>query len=325
LRVYYTYPDSVYTGQKFNVGITLEYIKDNNAKVNWIDFSNVSVGLRKYYTNYQDDISVRLRDNDSILVKPGEYYHKYFTLTAPNIKGKYVVFPAWNAFYGPGTTASNGFTWDLGSYYNQTEREAGIVYPDDYPPITVIDRSEQKKEASLKVQIDPPYGTINNRTNIKIIDTKTNKLIEHSSCSGMGGKKICELPINSSYSVEVDKTIDLVPNSIRAVFVTWTDGLSSNKRNITLFHDEDLYAIYKTQYYLTVGSTLPGKNTNGTDWYYAGTEAPFSVNCLLSCQLFGIRSEIMTLGGNTYGRYCKKRLCLAATCSIVNDDLDYHS
>jgi hypothetical protein len=222
LCLYYTYPDSVYTGQKFNVGITLEYIKDSNAKVNWIDFFNVSVGLREYFSNYENDISSRLRDNGSTLVKPGEYYHKYFTLTAPNIQGKYVLFPAWNAFYGPGTTAANGFRWDLGIYYNHTERNAGIIYPSEYPPITVIDKAELKKEASLKVQIDSPYGNINNKTNIIITNAKTKVPIEYPTCSGIEGKKVCELPINSTYTVEVNNTIDLVPNSIGAIFATWT-------------------------------------------------------------------------------------------------------
>jgi hypothetical protein len=63
------------------------------------------------------------------------------------------------------------------------------------------------------------------------------------------------------------------------------DGLGTNKRNITLFHDEDLYAIYKTQYHLTVGSTVKGHNTNGTDWYNAGSEAPFSVNPSIGSRL----------------------------------------
>lgn len=278
LRLYYTYPDSVYTGQKFNVGITLEYIRDNTAKLNWIDFSNVSVGLRKYFSNYETDISSRLRDSGSTLIKPGEYYNKSFTLTAPNIRGKYVVVPAWNAFYGPGTTADNSFRWDLGSYYNHTERNVGVIYPNSYPPITVLDKDQPKKEAILKVEIDSPYGTINNKTNVKITNIKTNIPIPYSNCTGMENKKVCELPINSTYAVEVNKTINLVPNSIRAFFVTWTDGLSTNIRNITLFHDEDLYAIYKTQYHLTVGSSIKNNDTSGTGWYYAGSEAPFSAN-----------------------------------------------
>jgi hypothetical protein len=86
------------------------------------------------------------------------------------------------------------------------------------------------------------------------------------------------LPINSTYTVQVNKTIDLVPNSIRASFVTWTDGLSTNIRNITLSHDEDLYALYKTQYHLTVTSSIKGNDIDGTGWYYAGSEAPFSAN-----------------------------------------------
>ena len=46
LNIYYTYPDKVFAGQNFTVGITLQYVKDQRALLDWIVFSRVSVGLK---------------------------------------------------------------------------------------------------------------------------------------------------------------------------------------------------------------------------------------------------------------------------------------
>ena len=40
----------------------------------------------------------------------------------------------------------------------------------------------------------------------------------------------------------------------------------------------DLFALYKTQYYLSVKSALTAMNTTGSGWYDAGSGAPFAVN-----------------------------------------------
>lgn len=65
LNIYYTYPNMVFAGQNFSVGITLEYVKDQRALLDWIAFSRVSVGLKDIIhlaepnlEVYPDDLSV---------------------------------------------------------------------------------------------------------------------------------------------------------------------------------------------------------------------------------------------------------------------------
>ena len=48
LHIYYTYPDEVLVGQDFIVGVTLEYIRDDRALLDWMVFSRVSMGLKNY-------------------------------------------------------------------------------------------------------------------------------------------------------------------------------------------------------------------------------------------------------------------------------------
>jgi hypothetical protein len=43
IHIYYTYPTLVHQNEKFDVGITLEYIKNNKVVTNWLMFNNVSV------------------------------------------------------------------------------------------------------------------------------------------------------------------------------------------------------------------------------------------------------------------------------------------
>ena len=271
LRLYFTYPDRVYAGQKFGFGMTIEYIKDKNAKLNWILFSNVSVGIRDYASAHSSDIKRYTDYNDSTLIKPGEFYSKSFTFTAPKSPGKYLLFPAWNAFYGPGTTAAINFQWDMDAYYDRPDRDEGNISPDTYHSISVVDRNSltNKKESSaLSVKVDPPFG------NIKPFDVR----ISNKTYTATNGGISIELPVNSNYSVRIPRIIDIVPGNIRAVFVNWSDGQGSIVRNSTLYHDEELYAIYETQYHLKVRSMIGGDNTKGTGWYYSDSEAPFSVN-----------------------------------------------
>jgi hypothetical protein len=64
-------------------------------------------------------------------------------------------------------------------------------------------------------------------------------------------------------------------NGTRAVFDHWSDGTSASSRRIYLTESLRLSAIYLTEYYLSVESSL-GK-TVGSGWYPVGTNATFAV------------------------------------------------
>lgn len=295
LHLYYTYPNRVYTGQQFHVGVYIAYIKDTQALVDWMVFTGVSVGLKNYsaleHAKWTDtdssgdadltdvNFTSRVNDSSSVLIRPGEAYSHSFNLTAP-APGMYVLFPTWNAFYGPGTITDNNFAWDLNSYYNQTHRVAGKILPEDYPPIYVLNKNPSKKEWSLNIGICPPYTSW--PVDLTIASTTKAKQFQITS-----GNLSLPYPTGSNETITLPKTFDIIPNNIRAVFVNWSDGQTSkgqnpNIRTIVLDHDQELYAIYKTQYHLSVKSIFIKDNTpnNGTGWYDSGDEARYSINPL---------------------------------------------
>lgn len=307
VQLYYTYPDSVYTGQKFNVGITIKYVKDNRALVDWIVLSKVSVGIKDYNTladffsqkvsnddfeNYPSDLQTE-NDSSSHLVYPGQQYSFNFNFTAPAIPGKYVIFPTWNAFYGPGTIAANNFVFDTKQYYNQTDRDVGTLYPEDVPPILVKSLNQKQYSSTignLDVYFESPYSdllTINSTLKDLETNLKYTKLT-----SAEDGYTYFDVPLNKTYLLTVPKILNIVPNKIQALFVNWSDGqakkesiLQTDKPNtisrvIHLDHDMEFVPIYKTQYFLKVSSdnNINLKNNNGTGWYDSGTEAQFSAN-----------------------------------------------
>jgi hypothetical protein len=299
LNIYYTYPDRVFTDQNFSVGVTLEYVKDQRALLDWMVFSRISVGLKDVaelgkpnLQVYPDDLSV-VRDNTSRLVTPGEQYSYSLTLTAPQSPGGYVIFPRWNVFYGPGTTVNNNFYWRMESYYNQTDRQFGVIEPEDeLPTIKVLERSDQNivENAILNVFVNSPYSAIK-PIEVQVWNTEdpNHKYRDFTNRSGL---VFFDLPINSTYAVTVPGIIDIIPGKIRAVFVNWTDGqafgsqkyeeASNITRLVDLQHDLEVVPIYKTQYYLSVKSNSLDitNNENGTGWYNSGDEAQYSINTL---------------------------------------------
>jgi hypothetical protein len=297
LYVYYTYPDMVFTGQNFTVGINLEYVKDKRAILDWIVFSRVSVGLKDILELGDPDTfppdTGNVTDNSSRIVRPGEQYSYALTLTAPLTPGEYVIFPRWNAFYGPGTTANNNFDWRMESYYNQTQRQFGVIDPvDDLPPIEVIEQNGQNiiEYANLTVFINSPYSSIK-PIEVSVASTEDPNLAYHQ-LTQTDGSVLFHMPFNSTYAITVPGIIEIVPGKIRAVFVNWTDGQSfgslnyDSTRHITrvadMHHDLELVPIYKTQYYLAVRSNdIKSTNSdNGTGWYDSGDSAQFSIQTL---------------------------------------------
>ncbi len=90
---------------------------------------------------------------------------------------------------------------------------------------------------------------------------------------------------NTSHFIKVPNKIDLVKDTnqsnyvVRALFVKWSDGVDSNSRTVIMDRNIELFARYKIQYYLSVGSTLGNLTLyDGSKWYDGGDEARFSVN-----------------------------------------------
>ena len=295
IHIYYTYPTLVYQNEIFDVGISLEYIKNDKVVTNWLMFNNVSVTLRNY-SSPENIISHTANKYKPELVKPGESYSHIFSFVAPDIKGKYLIFPQWLSWFGPGTTVLDNFDWKMEYYYNQTQREFGIVYPKYLPPITVVKPKINKTNFTkmndfriLGLELAKPYNQIANFS-VPIENT------EYKTIVNLGDSpKNISLPYGSSYNVTFPKFIDIIPGQIRAHFFKWSDGQSFNQNNnqeneielkgnitreIAMDSNKELFGLYKTQYKLDVISPNNLGNPEGTDWYDSEAQALFSVNTL---------------------------------------------
>jgi len=78
-----------------------------------------------------------------------------------------------------------------------------------------------------------------------------------------------------TYAISVPEVIPL-RNVTRAVFVSWNDNVHEANRTVTIRENMKLRANYRIQYSLIVSS--PYASTNGSGWYFEGTNASFSVN-----------------------------------------------
>jgi hypothetical protein len=285
-HIIYTYPDRVQAGKPFNVGVTLEYINDKSARSSWVLFSNVSIILRTVEHPNGPDLPnvLNVSDHDtSGLLRPGEAYSHSFPLVAPNPREKYLVFLRFTAFFSPeGVGSEPWFFFSASTHYNIGKGKPGYISPNDLPPLTVVAKENQASriEGRLILEIEKPYGIIT--------PTPINMTIDNASWTFdtkhyhlVNGSRTVEIPLASGYhTVSVSHIVNIVPDKIRAVFWRWSDGQGSYNRTVAVASNTtmDLFALYKTQYYLSVRSSLAGTNTTGSGWYDAGSEAPFAVN-----------------------------------------------
>ena len=91
------------------------------------------------------------------------------------------------------------------------------------------------------------------------------------------GRVELSYPFNSIHSINIPDNIQIDKRN-REKFVEWIDGNTSNQRQIVLTNNLEINPVYKTQYYLTVNSSVGGiGNPQGSGWYDKGTNANFSV------------------------------------------------
>jgi hypothetical protein len=262
LGITYSYSDSVYLGETIEVAVTLEYIKNDNARSNYVIFTNVVVDVMD---NLRSTYVVGASANQSSgIIKPGEHVSYLLKIPssglAPN--NEYAVDLSFLALFSRSTSLDEHY-WDSGVYLL-----SGYITPNQLPNIVILDRPTDEtidNTRELTIGIKKPYTFINpvNFT----VDGSSYRLSEAN-----------RLTLPASYDTEhvvtVPDKIELV-GGIQAVFVNWADGSSNTKRNVNLDTNKELFAIYKTQYHLDISSEFG--TPNGGGWYDSGSNAAFSV------------------------------------------------
>ncbi len=249
LRVVYSHSDTIRTGRPLEVSVTIEYLRNQNAYMDWIEVFDVSVRIRA--SSIGANLASSSTDTTRLRLAAGQQYSHRFSVVSPNDPGQYVVVITWNTF-SPASTGPDGLTVGAG----QIDWDTGKDDPQRIPKLTV----QRKTEGTLVVQLQ----------NVKEATVK----IDAQSLKAENGVVRANFPIDSSHTIEVPKQIEIGAGT-RAIFDKWSDGDTSNTKRVTLTDDMELVAVYKLQYLLTINSDQG--NAQGGGWYDADKQANYSV------------------------------------------------
>jgi hypothetical protein len=117
LNVKYSFPDKVKPGERFDVQVSLTYLKNENATIPWVEFFDVNVHVRKPET--KENVTSAEPYTSGSRLKPGESYSGVLSLQAPSEPGEYVIALTWMTFtpeteaYGR-TMDAGELSWDTG-------------------------------------------------------------------------------------------------------------------------------------------------------------------------------------------------------------------
>jgi len=260
IRAECTFPDKVKTGEKFQVQVSLRYVKNENSTLVWIEFFDVNVQTRKTQTGR--NVTISRIDTSRQRIASGGQYSGTFSIDSPTEASDYFVALAWKT-YDPGTKAYN-----LTKPPEELQWDTGLGSDILNTRLTV-----QKSQAMLTIRLE----------NVRSADIKfqgENRKIE-------GGELRLRLATDTTYTVEVPKQIE-IDSGTRAIFVKWSTGEVANVRKIALTDDLIVIASYKIQCLLTVSSERG--NPQGGGWYDLGAIATFSVaSSVTEGGLFGVK------------------------------------
>lgn len=300
-----TYPDIVEAGKYLDVAVTFEYLNNEKALSDSVIFSDVQVHLSNHSDRDSDedikDLAILNSEKLTFpLLRPGEQYSHVFSIYIPDVSepvGTDAAAPRYSsgANQSQPILLSNNeyaldwsfsplfslgpelrvYNWDSSYYYYE-----GRIEPEELPPITIIDPSENQHR-NLVIRIQEPYDII----------TPVNVTIDGGKQYSVdpNGTKLSFQP-NTVHTVEIPEFIAFPSNeNVRAVFVNWSDGSyhkisgdypdnanSTIVRQVNLTKDIELFAIYKTQYYLDIVSNFDN-NPDGEGWHDSGRTVPISV------------------------------------------------
>ncbi len=253
LRVGYSHLDSVRTGRPLDVSVSIEYLKNQNAYMNWIEVYDVSVRLR--ISPGGGNLASSSRDATRLRLVAGQQFSSKLSVISPSNTGQYLVVITWTTF-GPATTGPDGLSIREGRIDWDTGEDSD---PEKIPKVAV----QRKTEATLVVQLQ----------NLKEATIK----IDGQSIMAQNFVAKTNFPVDTSHTIEIPKQVEVAAGT-RAIFDKWSDGDTSNTKRVILADDLELVAVYKLQYLLSINSDQG--NPQGRGWYDSGTQATYSVTAI---------------------------------------------
>ena len=164
-----------------------------------------------------------------------------------------------------GSTTQTSFTWvsTVGSHVFQVTLDPGH---------TINEPSRANNVASFNVSVGPTLS-INIPANITSLGNIW-VLINGVRYNFTSTKLVASVP-TGLVTVQIQSIVN-ASQGVRQVFTSWSDGSSSNPRQLTVTSNVVIQAVYATQYLLSInqngGSTTPG------GWYLGNSVATVSAN-----------------------------------------------
>jgi hypothetical protein len=278
LAITFTYPDRLELGEALDVAVILEYVDNQLSNADYVIFSDIQVHLRnvsareeigtKNGNNYIDireykPLSIKSSNKtDSQVIKKGEQFLANFSLPTDGLDANYYSV---DLSFRPLFSLGDGviiMAWDSMYYLG----EGTNLIEEDLPPIDIVQKDDDKSR-ELAISIIKPHGLI------KPVEV----LINSTPFNTTDGRLEVNLTADTNYQIEVPAEIDVIDNEVKAVFDKWSDEITSAKRNILLDKNKELFAIYDTQYWLNVTSSLDHSPLyNG--WKNSGEQVELSVD-----------------------------------------------
>lgn len=260
--VTYSYPDLLEAGERIDIPVSLEYIDNEFSRSNYVVFSDVQVFLRDLSDREGTTNLASSKADISRPLRPGEQSIHLLSLeTQMIVPGEYAIDLVFSPLFSRGTELE-GFSWDSGRYYLQGDR-----FLADLQPIQLVEKYDSDMR-TLTIKIKKPYGQLG----------QFNIIVDNNEYSMTGGRMDLEFNMGSNHSLIVPKEFPY-PDSdkIQAAFLSWSDGINENQRTVTLDKNVELFAGYKTQYYLDIISNFD-RNMQGKGWQDSGRNAYFSID-----------------------------------------------
>jgi hypothetical protein len=276
LGIIFTYPDTIIQNESIEVDVRIEYMNNENAAGEYAVLDELKVHLRDNSTRLEGEIASSEPVTSPIL-RPGDNYSQTFSIPAKNLPlgNNYSIDLSFIVSFGIKTKLES-YYWDSG------EKFGNSIEPWQLKPFSVIDRnSTESKYLTIGVNKPAEFGIVQ-----IFIDNKTfpiqNGTLVYEFKDNFSSNQTVNTP-NNDHRIKIDEFVPLLMEDgqlvMRGKFASWTDGIKSPERTISGDKNEELFAIYTTQYYLNASSKdYPNNIVGGDDWYDAGSTAQIYVN-----------------------------------------------
>lgn len=281
IGIIFTYPDKVIKNDTMDVDVRLEYMKNENINSEYVVLDDIKIHIRDLHSRLDSNDLVTSSNISSSMMLPDEIFsHKFVIPTNSNViqsEQSYAIDLSFTMMFGRKTQLET-YYWDSGEYFGNS------IKPRELQPFKVID-NKNNSEKELTIRVNKPFGffiplnvTIDNKIYNLSNDAVTinSKNLRENSLSNFENKNS-----NKVHYIKLNEWFPLLTKNghsvIRANFSSWSDGNNNPEREIILDKNRELFAFYKTQYYLNVSSNDDYGKVNGTNYYDGGDRAQFFV------------------------------------------------